>query len=221
MRYLHPIAPHERFIASGLYRPLENDPDRAVIEIWTIHELPDGERFIRIDYTAPTFYVLAEVLARADGTVERIDMRHSATQAAQAGTLIRTTLVLYDDYIQASRRVDDGESIYDEFPRSPDTRLCPPFLLFQGDYRAYGDEPCPILTANLADGMPYRSEYQLVIKGTEVITIGKSDIRAQHLQVWGRSEWFWVDERYIPLKWSKAEAGDRVYIKQLFNYAHR
>lgn len=50
MRVLHPITQRERLIASGVYRYTRSGQQLAGSEHFSIHALPDGSWFVRIDY---------------------------------------------------------------------------------------------------------------------------------------------------------------------------
>lgn len=68
MRYLHPVASHERWLASGTYEWVAVLTHQVVmLEHWTLHEHPDGAHFYRVDYDA----------RQADGTTELVELWQS------------------------------------------------------------------------------------------------------------------------------------------------
>ncbi len=50
MRVLHPVTQRERLVASGVYRYARRGQQLAGAEHFSIHALPDGSWFVRIDY---------------------------------------------------------------------------------------------------------------------------------------------------------------------------
>lgn len=130
MRYLHPVAHHEKFIASGVYAvqaPTDAGQEIATEE-WSIHLQPGDSRFIRIDYTPAELsreHLLAEVLQSPDGVVERVDLvwfRQAVTR--------RISLTIFDTYIQIGAKIGAGERQYSEYEIPAGALLLPPFVLF-------------------------------------------------------------------------------------------
>lgn len=221
MRYLHAIAPHERFVASGIYRYFHDNHILSTTEEWSIHELPDGERFIRIDHDAKPLMILTEALMRSDGSIERVDM-----QCFAGRSVIRTTWVRHDDYIQVGRRFNYDERTYNELPIEKDTLLCPPFLLLEGYcYALFAHHAERLIVTTRLDiegiGIPFVTYCQVKDEGTQLITIGQRDIIGRRLQVNEHPEWIWLDDKGIALKWSALEKHGQQFTKYLSNYAHR
>ena len=68
MRYLHPVAPHERWLAHGTYEWVAVASNQVVaMEHWTLHEHPDGARFYRVDFDA----------RQGEGTTELVELWQS------------------------------------------------------------------------------------------------------------------------------------------------
>lgn len=68
MRYLHTVASHERWVASGTYEWVATATQQLVaMEHWTVHEHPDGARFYRVDYDA----------RQIDGSTELVELWQS------------------------------------------------------------------------------------------------------------------------------------------------
>ncbi|MFZ4826350.1 MAG: hypothetical protein ACOYLB_03255 [Phototrophicaceae bacterium] len=92
MRYLHPVAPHERWIASGTYEWVAVATHQMVaMEHWTVHEHPDGARFYRVDYDA----------RQADGTTELVELWQSPPH--EGARLERVEVLLFTPPAQRLR----------------------------------------------------------------------------------------------------------------------
>lgn len=85
MRYIHPVQMHEKFVASGEYHLVLTAPESEAspvrqVEAWAIHEHQDGGWMIRCDRHTPDRLaapvLLGETLRRADGDLDRIDLRY-------------------------------------------------------------------------------------------------------------------------------------------------
>ena len=82
MRRLHAVGIREKFWASGVYIhdayiPDDEDPDDGypdwnIRTQWTIHEVGDGARLVRMDIDyEETGFILSEALIEPDGTISR------------------------------------------------------------------------------------------------------------------------------------------------------
>ncbi|GEM_PF-3406297 len=131
MRYLHPVAVSERFIAKGVYLDYEGDTLLPGRESWTRHALAGGGILTRIDSEGIGSSVLAEILADETGHVERLHVREWNTDAQSAYHTLRADYIFFPDYVQISRRKDDAETDHAETYFSPLTTIINlPFCLY-------------------------------------------------------------------------------------------
>lgn len=130
MRYLHPVAASERFIAKGVYRFYERGallPSREYIESWTRHAVAGGGILTRIDQERRNRTTLMEVLADENSTLERLHVREWTKGTQEVGRFeqfmknppiryqtLRADYIFFPNYAQMSRRLDDNETITQE-----------------------------------------------------------------------------------------------------------
>lgn len=130
MRYLHPVAASERFIAKGVYRFYDNGtllPGREYSESWTRHAVAGGGILTRIDQERRERTTLMEILFNEVGTLERLHVREWTKGTQKVGRLekfmqnpplryrtLRADYIFFPDYAQISRRLDDNETITQE-----------------------------------------------------------------------------------------------------------
>jgi hypothetical protein len=120
MRYLHSVGIHERFVASGIYAGIrEREPTGESI-VWSIHELPDGAHFIRLDWQAAEsqgWYQLMEAWRSPEsegGNIERLDVQAFAPH--HTITHVRATYTLLDDGLEVGRTLDGGSRLQESLP---------------------------------------------------------------------------------------------------------
>lgn len=123
MRYLHPVQMHEQFVASGEYAVLARGTATQITELWSIHQLPDGAWFVRVDsdwLTEQGTLILAEaLLTPGDGggmTLDRIDRRRYQYRSGQPMTEQRENYTFLDAYAQVGYSTPGGEREYAEQP---------------------------------------------------------------------------------------------------------
>lgn len=134
MRYIHPVAAHERFVASGVYTMSQGGQPNGVVESWSIHELPDATQFVRVDFDARNSRgssTLVEALRSAAGKIERFEVHHFAAPG-QPFKKVRANFTVYERYVQASRRYDDQPAELEEIALKPRTAIYPPGRIFVG-----------------------------------------------------------------------------------------
>jgi hypothetical protein len=112
MRYLHPVGPHETFVASGVYALLRGDQPTGQTITWSVHEQPDSAQFIRIDrFPNPVddWSVILEAWRSppGGGGIERLDLKAFAPR--RAIKQVRATYTLLDDHIEVGRTLNNGE----------------------------------------------------------------------------------------------------------------
>lgn len=124
MRYLHPVAASEKFIARGLYRFYENDVLLPKTEAWTRHRLAGGGILTRVDreHEFDGLTTLIEVLTDDDGRFQRLSVREWNTSPQADHKTCRVEYIFFEDYIQITRRVDEGAAQNTEV-RFPQTTI--------------------------------------------------------------------------------------------------
>jgi hypothetical protein len=129
MRQLHPVAAHEKFVASGKYLRYDSDNNpTGQAEYWSIHELPDGAQLIRVDvderFEGRDVGGGSELIEawrspeQDGGRIERVDIRFfsSKTDAIELGRVI---------YIFGRESVEIGYNRTDEPRRDFEIPLAP------------------------------------------------------------------------------------------------
>ena len=134
MRYLHAVAPHERFVAQGTYRYTGDSGLGGLVEHWTIHELPDGAWFMRVDKDGRDTNggsQLIEAWRNADEVIERFDVVIYGGPG-EAVKQARATYTVEDQQLHVGRTLD-GESRTQETLDLPDA-----YVLQPGGYIFFG-----------------------------------------------------------------------------------
>lgn len=229
MRTLHPVAAHERFTGSGVYRRRVSGEDVGQTESWSIHELQDGEQFIRIDQDMRPvngMSRLVEVLRQLDGRVERLTIREMNDSNAAGGKIIRSDYQFEAGYVYMSRQIDTGERRHTELKIPDDTvvRLTH-FILFWGKMMQLAasltaDAPVfvPLLKSGFAPGRLVNGALPSIVDAEdEEITFSKRDITVRRYQTSGH-RFVWVNERGIPVRIAHAPGQ---IVDDLTNYAYR
>ncbi len=103
MRYIHPVTVHEQFVASGVYDYYTDAAVPAgITEAWSIHELPDGSQFVRVDHDlrgSSGASMLVELLRNQAGSPERLDL-YFYPQAQVGANVLRANYSFYPAHIQ-------------------------------------------------------------------------------------------------------------------------
>ncbi len=235
MRYLHHVAAHEQFVASGKYIQAASGQHTRYEESWTMHELEGGAKLIRIDQDARfvdqadngQWSRLAEILRNPEGRIERINVRYTAQKARAGFGVMKTDYTFLDTYAQISRRVDDAQAQYTELalPAGTYIRLLD-FTLYWGEALTLAHqqdcsqmpifvmlfkpklEPARVVTGALPD--IEEAAEDSIQRGDETINVMRYRT--------GGDRMVWVDERRIPLKMTM---GRTQITETLTNYAHR
>lgn len=224
MRYLHPIAAHEKFIASGTYHYTHGGDETRLVEHWTIHELPDGAWFMRVDKDG-RFHdkrsVLIEAWRSPGGTLERYDVVAYGAPGEPIG-IMRVTVTVEDGVLYVGRTLNNSTRTNDEIPLPDAYVLHPGGLVFVGAalpglsafppaalvaQGGFADEPDAAFRAVLTD--PDAS-----FDGEQTATIDGKSLAARKYTL--NNAAYWVDAHDIPL-WQESGA----WTAQLTRYAHR
>jgi len=140
MRYLHPVTLSERFVASGVYRLSDADGqiDR-IVEYWSIHEMPDGAHFARVDVDGRDGGDGRSLLIEAwrsplheGGRIERFDVLASGAPG-DAVQQVRATYTRFDDHMEIGRTVGGEPRQYDELDLPAACIVFPAARVFVGE----------------------------------------------------------------------------------------
>jgi len=132
MRYLHPVAATEKFIAKGVYRFYEGGTLLPYQEAWTRHSLAGGGILTRLDheFARQEGFLLGEVLEDEKGHIERLNVRSWINKSPIHS--LRAEYVFFPSYVQASLRVNEDDTIHQELSFPDDTLILLPFHLYAG-----------------------------------------------------------------------------------------
>jgi len=230
MRFLHPIAAHEKFVARGTYRLFSQDREGAselyAHEHWTIHEVGQGGQFIRIDHAPLLGGVneLVEIFRSPKGEIERFDVRRWLTQRGAPKREASISVMREGQRALLMRRIDHGEHESLELELDDDTILLPRSILLLADFTLHGMRRAKafFLSAGVHLFSPLVEALAAQYEADETLLIGKRDYEAR--RYWVRNDatsdefYVWLDDHNIPLQ---AVRLPQVPIAELFNYAHR
>lgn len=229
MRTLHPVAAHERFTGSGIYRRRVSGEDTGQTERWTIHELQDGEQFIRIDQDTRSLDGLSrlvEVLRQPDGKIERLTIREINDGDVAEGKIIRSDFQFEAKQVHMARQIDDGQREHAELaiPENTVVRLTD-FVLFWGQMMRLAetlpdDVPVfvPLLKVGLEPGRLVSGALPAIVAAEdEQITFANRDITVKRYQTSGH-RFVWVNEQGIPVRMAHTPGQ---IVDDLTDYAYR
>lgn len=225
MRYLHTIAPHEKFVASGEYQYFRGDVLQATSEKWTIHELPGGALFYRVDEDGRDedgLSILSEALINADERIERYNVQ-SFNPKDNETRLFKADYSLNEKYVQIGRKVQGQEREYEEFPLPENCAIYIKQTLYMGstiqDVLTFGGS-AEVFAPQLLS-MTENVIQKIIVKTLEkeILQIGRKQIQTQKYQI-GDDVFYWLDEHSIPLRRTYTHEGV-LYIVRIANYAHK
>jgi hypothetical protein len=225
MRYLHAIAPHEKFVASGEYRYFRGDVQQAISEKWTLHELEGGALFYRVDEDgrdADGLSILSEALINPDGSIDRYNVQSFNPKDSET-KLFKADYSFNEKYVQIGRKVQGQEREYEEFPLLENCAIYIKQTLYMGltirDVLALGGK-AEVFAPQLLS-LTENVVQKIIVKTREkeALQVGRKQIEAQKYQI-ADDVFYWLDEYHIPLKRTYIHEGMQ-YTVQLTNYAHR
>jgi len=201
MRYIHNVNFHETFIASGEYHLAG-----GAVDSWTIHRLPDGSHFIRVDIderdTTSGASILVEALQNAEAIIERFDVHVFYSKAVDGVMSLRASYTLLEDYVQIGRSFNNQAREYSELEISENTYLMPPGKVFLGNLILHSTSRSgdtlrlqahfghdPIVTIQ-----PFHADL------LEEIPLEQHTIQAQTRCFDTNLGRIWIDDHHIPLK---------------------
>lgn len=225
MRYLHPVTMKERFIASGTYTHYKDDVPTGSVEQWSIHELPDGAQFLRVDDDWRELDGSSVLLEgwrsppAEGGRLERVDIAAFGPKDSEIKK-VRATYTVLEDYLEVGRTVDDAdrENMAVELPFG--YVFAPESLLFAGsevEHLALNpgkDVPVvsyipTFLNASLAF-RPTIFYQSAIFEADETIMLGKTAYQVRrYRQTDPRTQTastIWLDEHDMLLQFKSADA---------------
>ncbi len=212
MRYLHPVQAHESYVASGVYLFAKDGRSLGKTESWTIHELGDGSKFVRVDSDAREEEgksLLAELLIGGDDEVIRFDLRYENEQFAGGIRTLSATYSLLDKVMQVGYRMNGAVRSYLEREMAPEVLLDIPLLVMRGrTLRALSEcvgNPVSVFVpmfehAQLFPGVTRIVESPVACLGSERLALGKREILTQRFRYVDKAASYWVDEQGIVIK---------------------
>lgn len=232
MRYLHPVQEHEVFVASGNYSFAKDGRSLAKSESWTIHELGDGSKFVRVDSDAREEEgksLLAELLISRDDEVFRFDLRYENDQYEGGIRTLSATYSLVGQVMQVGYRMNGAERCYVEREIAPEVLLDIPLLIMRGRtlfaLSEFRGNPVSVFVpmyehAQLFPGVTRTVESPVACLGLDRLAIGKREIETQRFRYVDKAASYWVDERGIVIKRINAFK-QHEFTVNVSNYAYR
>ena len=230
MRYLHPVQGHEKFIASGVYKFFKNGEELRKIEEWTIHEHPDGERFIRVDADSrfeDGSSILLEALTSKSGEMVRFDVNYSNPKFEGGVQKLRATFSIDNDVMQIGYEMNGADREYREIELPKFTLIDIPFLIFRGrttvELARYGDKPIPMFVplfdfAQLFPGVVQMTQSQVEKVTEDAIGIGQLVFDTKRYRYPDNAISYWIDEHQVVIKRVNAH-NQQEFVVQISNYA--
>jgi hypothetical protein len=227
MRFLHPIAAHEKFVARGSYRLFTVGAEAGLYayEHWTIHEVGEGGQFIRID-RAPLkggVNLLVEAFRTPQGDVERFDARQWITELGASKKEMRLKVMRDEDKVMVMRRINQAEYETLAVNETSELVLSPQGWLFVGDavLQAARRGSVAVLALGANFFSPTLKNITAHYEHQAEVMMGTKPIEARCYALYSNHDdevKVWVDKYDIPLKFTQ---GDEIISAELFNYAHR
>ena len=212
MRHLHVVQAHERFLASGRYRFLKNGEALQKNEAWTIHELGDKSRFVRVDHDArgeEGKSILAEALLDGNDQLLRFDIRYE-NRASEGGiNTLSATYQLQASMLQVGYAMNGGDRRYLEREMAADSLVDIPLLVLRGGVLAAlstcGESPASMFVpmfehAHLFPGVNREIISPVEYVGDEQISVGAKGLRTRRYRYRDKAVSYWVDHNNIVVK---------------------
>jgi hypothetical protein len=225
MRYLHIVAAHELFVASGEYRYWRDDEALKVVEKWTIHELKGGAFLYRVDEDGRDedgLNILSEALINPERQFERFNVQSFNPKDAELKDF-KADYTFNPDYVQIGRRVQKQEHVYAEFSLMEGALIYIKQTLYMGltisHIEAKGGQSEVFAPQLLASGDNQLQKIIVKERDTELVDIGRRKIEARKFQI-ADDVFYWLDEHNIPIMRQYSYDG-AIYTAKVANYAHR
>lgn len=212
MRYLHPVQAHESFVASGDYLFAKDGRTLGKTESWTIHELGDGSKFVRVDSDTREEEgksLLAELLISGDDEVIRFDLRYENDQFEGGIRTLSATYSLVDQVMQVGYRMNGAARSYLEREIAPEVLLDIPLLVMRGRtlfaLSECAGKPVSVFVpmfehAQLFPGVTRIVQSPVACLGPDRLALGKREILTRRFRYVDKAASYWVDEQGIVIK---------------------
>lgn len=232
MRYLHVVQAHERYLASGRYSFLKNGEALQKREMWTMHELGDKSRFVRVDLDAREEEgksILAEALLGADGQALRFDIRYENRESAGGISTLAATYQFEDGMLQVGYAMNGAERRYCEREIAADSLVDIPLLVLRGSVLAalstYYESPVKIFApmfehAQLFPGITRETISPVELLGDETISVGRKALKTRRYRYHDKALSYWVDQNNIVAKRVNSYRRDE-FVVAISDYAQR
>lgn len=225
MRYLHPIAPHETFVAQGRYRYFEDDNLLPIDEQWTIHELKGGALLVRVDEDARRqdgLSVMTEALYNEQHQLERFNVVSDNPQDA-AVDHFKADYAFMRDYVQVGRRIAHASHDYQEYKRLPDALIYIRQTIFLGylirDILQQGGKSHVFAPQIFSYEACEMLRLQVVRHDEQTIMLGQRAVQTTRYQI-ADDMFYWVDTNHIVIQRQYHHDG-KTYRVSVSDYAHR
>ena len=212
MRFLHSVQAHERFLGSGCYRFFKSGKLLDKTESWTMHDHPDGERFIRVDADARRTEgksILAEALLDHDNALVRFDIRYE-NKAFQGGIRnLRATYQRADKRLQIGYSLNGAERKYSELELPAEALIDIPLLVFRGGairaMAARANDPIAVYAlmfehAQLFPGVLQQVASPVELVGDDDLHLGGRIITASRYRYRDKAMTYWIDKHDLIVK---------------------
>lgn len=232
MRYLHPVQGHEKFIASGIYKFYKEGQALQKTEEWSIHQHPDGERFIRVDADSRQEEgksILLEALQTSAGEIVRFDVRYENATFEGGVKTLRATFSLDNQVLQVGYELNGASREYREIELPQFTLIDIPLLVFRGqttfELARYGDKSIPMFVpmfdfAQLFPGVVQMSQMQVEYVTDEEMPIGRLSFDTKRYRYPDKAISYWLDKHHIVIKRVNAFK-QQEFVVQISNYANQ
>jgi hypothetical protein len=225
MRYLHPIAAHELFVASGEYRYWCDDTTLKIVEKWTIHELRGGAFLYRVDEDGRDedgLTILSEALISPERQFERFNVQSFNPKDAELKEF-KADFTFNPDYVQIGHKTQGDEREYAEFALMEGTQVYIKQTLYMGltlNHILGRGGKSQVFTPQLLSFNDSQLQ-KIIVKelDSELVEIGQRKIEARKFQI-ADDVFYWLDEHLIPIM-RQYTYDDAIYIGKVSNYAHR
>ncbi len=231
MRYLHPVAVHESFVASGVYKFLKDGEELKRTESWTIHEHPDGEQFIRVDEDSRFLdekSLLLEALVNGDGQIERFDIRYENPKFENGIKTLRASYTYSDEGLQVGYNINGAKRQHETLKVPRDAIFDIPLCAFRGNttIRMQSHDAEMVLFApmfeyfQLFPGVITHGKSPVEFVTEEIVAMGQKAIPTRRYRYPDNAISYWIDEHDIMIKRVNAYK-QQEFVAYLTNYAHR
>lgn len=232
MRYLHVVQAHERFVASGRYRFQKNGEALRKRESWTIHELGDCGRLIRVDSDAQADEgksILGEALYSASNRLLRFDIRYENLGFDGGIKTLAATYQFDEGMLQVGYAINGEERSYLEREIAADALVDVPLLVMRGDNLA-ALSACdgtsvkvfvPMFeNAQLFPGVSREVASQVEFVGEEQLPVGRKALWTKRYRYRDKAVSYWVDRNNIVVKRVNSYKRDE-YVVSIGEYAQQ